>query len=125
MKRISQPQGIIKTLPIDFFDNYKNGGLSGFEKSFMGMNIYNYHWIFSLPGKPKYDVLYFYLLFNGAIRYRANIIGYEQIDEAVNCADGSSRTAKIWVQVSSPIIKANPPITMKGFQGFRYTEMLF
>lgn len=128
MERIFQPQGIIKTLPGSFFENYLRGGLQGFEKDFMRLNNESwkyYYWIFNLSGKPKYEILYFYLLFDGAVRYRANIINYGLPNRTIKCADGTTQHGRIWVYVSAPIIKAANPIPMKGFQGFRYTELLF
>lgn len=100
------PIGIIKTMP------------SKMNRSD------SYYWTFNLSGKPKYEVLYFYLLFRGAIRYRANIIGYDG-SAAVKCYDGSIHKGKVWVNVGPPVIKLKTPIERKGFQGFRYTEEFY
>lgn len=119
-----QPVGIIKTMPASWVKELPNG-LNNWETTFLKMNeIESYHWTFNLSGKPKYEVLYFYLLMNGAIRYRANIIGYTG-PETVKCYSGEHRYGKVWVNVAAPVIKLNPPITMKGFQGFRYTSEIY
>lgn len=123
---VTPPVGIIKTLPKEFFKNYKYGGLCGFEYDFLAINNREEdYWIFNLQGKPKYKVLYFYLLYDGAIRYRANILGYTAPNTTFNCADGTVKHGKIWVQVGPPVIKLNPPVPMKGFQGFRYTSNIY
>jgi len=120
-KLISQPIGIIKTMPEEWIKKLPNG-ISAWEKTFMKMNdIEDYYWQFNLSGKPKYEVLYFYLLFNKAVRYRCNIISYGK-EETIKCYDGTFHYGKVWVQVSAPVIKLKQPISMQGFQGFRYTS---
>lgn len=119
-----QPVGIIKTMPATWLDDVP-GGVYAWEKNFMFMNRSESHyWCFNLSGKPKYKVLYFYILFQGAIRFRANIIGFSPGGQ-VNCYDGSVHNGKVWVNVGSPVIKLKDPIPMKGFQGFRYTEEIY
>jgi hypothetical protein len=114
-----QPVGIIKTMPHEWINRLPKG-LKEWERTFLKMNeIEDYHWVFNLPGKPKYDILYFYLLFDGAIRFRANIIGYEDLGN-IKCYTGEYKSGKIWVQVAAPVTKLREPIPMKGFQGFRY-----
>lgn len=122
---MNRPEGIIKTMPCEWLKKLPNG-IEPWERTFMAMNDRDgYYWIFNLSGQPKYDVLYFYLLFDGAVRYRANIIGFEGKDKTIKCYTGELKYGKIWVQVTAPIIKAIEPVPMKGFQGFRYTEKLF
>lgn len=105
------PQSWLKKLP---------KGIAEWEQTFLKMNeIEDYYWVFNLSGKPKYDILYFYLLFDGAIRFRANIIGYDNLG-SIKCYTGEVKSGKIWVQVAAPVIKLKDPIEMKGFQGFRY-----
>ncbi len=123
---IEQPVGIIKTLPIEFFLNYEDGGRKGFEKDFEMINkrADQYHMVFNLNGKPKYEVLYFYLNYDGAIRYRGNILGYAYPNASIVCLDGKTVFGKIWVEVGPPIIKLKP-VPMKGFQSFRYTNEIY
>jgi len=121
---IDQPTGIIKTMPESWIMRLPTG-LKNWEKTFLKMNeVEGNYWIFNLPGKPKYDVLYFYLLFDKAIRYRANIIGYEK-EKTIKCYTREFKHGRIWVQVSAPVIKLSSPVPMKGFQGFRYTEEVY
>ena len=81
-------------------------------------------WRFNLSGRPRFDVLYFYLLMNGIIRFRANIIGYDGAEE-VKCYDGSNHFGRCWVNIGPPVVLPPQLISMKGFQGFRYTENLW
>ena len=119
MENNLQPIGLIKTMPQSWL-NALPEGLAEWEKDFLSMNnSENKYWLFNLSGKPKYDVLYFYLLFGGFIRYKANIIGYSD-SMSIECYDGSVHNGKVWVQVAAPVIKLDRPITMKGFQVFRY-----
>lgn len=118
----SQPVGIIKTMPMSFFALY---GMERFTREFYTNPNKNDHsyFMFTLSGKPKYEVLYFYLLYEGYIRYRANIIQVRG-EETINFGHGRSIHGKAWIDVGAPVIKLDP-IPMKGFQGFRYTEQLF
>lgn len=119
-----KPEGIIKAMPVEWVKKLPYG-LEAWEKTYMAMNEReNYWWVFNLPGKPKFEILYFYLLIMGSVRYRANIMGYEK-EQTIKCYTGEMKHGKIWVQVTAPIIKAREPVPMKGFQGFRYTEFLF
>jgi hypothetical protein len=116
---VERPIGIIKTLPSSTYWSNE------FEKDLMKLNNDpDAYWIFSINGKPKYEVLYFFILINGSIRFRGNIAGYKEIKKPITCFDGSIRTSKLWVIITAPIVKLKP-IKMKGFQGFRYTEKLF
>ena len=113
-----RPEGIIKTLPASAYWTVD------FEKEFVELNNNpEKYWIFSIGGKPKYEVLYFYILINGAVRFRGNIAGYKNVKYPVKCFDGHVIRSRLWVIVTAPIIKLKP-VQMKGFQGFRYTQKL-
>jgi len=120
---IERPEGIIKTMPMKFFEDF--GGLERFDRAFMDYcnSSDRAFWYFNLSSKPKYEVLYFYILFDGAVRYRANILDY--LPEQEMPVAGGVMWAKCWVRVCAPVIKATEPFPKKGFQGFRYTEKLF
>lgn len=113
--------GIIKTMPMQFFKDF--GGVDKFHKEFhdlLNNPRYDGYWYFSLSGQPKYDIAYIYILFDGAIRYRANIMDYMPAGEMM-CASGML-FGKAWARVTAPVVKIDP-IPMKGFQGFRYTTL--
>jgi hypothetical protein len=79
---------------------------------------------FSLTGKPRFDVLHFYLVVGGQVKARFNIAGYSD-ELTLDCWDGKTRTAKCWAICTGPVSRPPEPIKMKGFQGFRYTEELW
>lgn len=122
MKSFSyQPTGIIKTMPLMWLGRLPKG-YDEWEKTFLKMNeVEGYYWTFNLSGKPQFEVLYFYLLIQGAVRYRCNIISYEGPKE-IECYTGEKKFGRCWVNVGAPVIKLAEPVTMQGFQGFRYTE---
>lgn len=126
MNLAEPPTGIIKTMPMKFFQEYP-GSQDTFERDLESLNNTDYrYFIFNIAGRPKYEVLYFYLLYNGKIRYRANILEYKKYtDGKVLLGDGRTLYGKLFIHVSAPIIKCTEDILMKGFQGFRYTNTLF
>lgn len=83
-------------------------------------------WIYSFRAatKPKQDVLYVYLCIGNRIRYRAL---YVRSTGAClkHFSDGRTLEGKAWVEVCGPVVRAPKAIHMTGFQGFRYTPMLF
>lgn len=113
-----RPDGIIKSMPIEFIE--KMGGEKKFDDKFRRyLNRGTGWWYFSLSGKPRCEILYFYLLFGGYVRYRANILDYLPAGEMMTI-DGLMHS-RCWVRVSAPVIKFKKPYPRKGFQGFRYT----
>jgi hypothetical protein len=122
---MEQPVGIIKTMPESWVKALPDG-VDGWERDFMRKcnTRENYYWRFSLCAKPRYDVLYFYILFQGAIRYRANIISYDGPGD-VKCYTGEMFSAQEWVCVGAPVIKLKEPVPMKGFRGFRYAMEMY
>ena len=121
-----QPAGIIKCLPKRWYDEV--GGEKYLEKCFR-QNIAKHDWIFyqSMGGKPRYDVLYCYLLINGLLRFRLNIV------EILPGGTMTFRdrpipqnwTARNWMILGSPVVEPAREMPMRGFQGFRYTQELF
>ena len=111
----SQPVGIIRTIPIEN---------EVMHRTIKRLMVIDEGWIyFSLTGKPKIEVLYLYVITAGRVKYRFNIAGYEPGDSRM-CWDGVSRCPRIWAICTAPM-EAPAPISMKGFQGFRYTTLLW
>lgn len=79
---------------------------------------------FSLPGKPRFEVLHLYLVVRGQVRARMNIADY-QTGLILECWDGKTRKAKVTAICTGPVSRPPEPIKMKGFRGFRYTEGLW
>lgn len=124
-----QPDGIILTLPVMFFeDRGMSTGL--FKRVFeRQMRDEDNVWNFRLTNLPINDVLYVYLVFAKHIQYRANLVQYERgVDKSLgDSIDGTMRHFKNsnWVVFTGPIVKPPHEWPMKGFQGFRYTAKLF
>ncbi len=124
------PDAIILTLPVAFFENRKMdpkifGGL--FEK-FLSRHddgVWNYR----KTTLPTHDVLYVYLIWDGKIQYRTNLVGYERNKSKtfIDSTDGKPRNFvnANWIILSGPAVKAPHDMPMKGFQGFRYSHKLF
>lgn len=116
--------GIITCVPHKFlFDEY--GARAFLDHFYYRLNrLDSNYFLFSLSAVPKINVIHFYLLIDGRIRFRANI---SQItgEEIITFADGRTIHGKAWAEVTGPVIRAPRRIEMKGFRGFRYTEELF
>lgn len=124
------PEGIVLTLPQIFFKETQVG-TGFFAKSFERyMQDEEAIWNFKLTNLPKIDVAFVYIIFDGKIRYRTNLVMYER---------GVSKTfqdppyfgmirefyKKNWVLITGPIQKPPYEMPLKGFQGFRYCTKLF
>ena len=82
------------------------------------------YWMHKISAIPTIDVLYAYITVLGKIRYRANIGGFEK-GGTRTFQDGRDCTAKHWMILTHPFIKAPEGIPFKGCQGFRYCEKYF
>ncbi|HET6991016.1 MAG TPA: hypothetical protein VFJ43_06815 [Bacteroidia bacterium] len=87
----------------------------------------NGFWGQTIANIPTIDVLWCYIVFNGMVQYRMNIVNFERNASKEFNDGGIIRVFnnKNWINLTGPVIKAPREIPWKGFQGFRYTEMLF
>ena len=79
---------------------------------------------------PKFEVMFVYIVIHNTIRWRFNFVGYEQFPR-----NGPGITLwkngighRYWgnfVVLCGPSIKMPEELTRRGFQGFRYSEILF
>ncbi len=123
------PDGIVLTLPKMFF-NDRNTGIEEFKVLFERyMKQEDGLWNFKLTNLPKHEVCFVYIVFDGKIQYRCNLVAYERnvsksfkdapdnkVREFPNCN---------WVLLSGPAVKPPHEFIQKGFQGFRYCTQLF
>lgn len=121
-----QHVAIIATLPPAFFQEYT---LERFEAEMEQMNHDDdMCWYMVLANLPKIETPYFYFLYHGKIQYRCDIMGTMR-NETMRFTrpEGGIKTfaGKNWVVLQGPAIKAPYDIPMQGFQGFRYTELIF
>lgn len=123
-----QRDAILLTIGKKVFDLYPKGEMQ-VRKLLEGMNITDrYHWCqLCGSGIPRVVVPYCYLVFSGKVQYRCDIKGYgKNVTQEFNDT-GITRVMHNCnlVYIHGPVIAAPHDIPMKGFQGIRYTELLF
>jgi hypothetical protein len=119
-----RPTGIIRTLPSLYNDN-KNVGYRRYVRSIRELEKEIIPAIYiAMAQLPKIEVLYMYLLIEGQIRVRLNIVEYIPGSSEI-CWDSTIRQPKFWAVCSGPVCRPPEKIVRKGFQGFRYTEDLW
>lgn len=126
---IDPPEAILLTLPVAFF-NDRGMSYAEFEKYFDEvMADPDSLWNFKLTNLPTMDVAWAYLVFDGFVQYRLNLVQYERNVSKVfeDAPDGNPRVFDVcnWVILCGPPVKAPFDIPMRGFQGFRYSKQLF
>src|SRR5690348_8459310 len=115
-----QPEGVMLTLPKKFFE--ERGMSTGeFEKLFLRfMADEDSVWNFRLTNLPKQDVAWIYLVFDGFIQYRANLVMYERNKSKSfkDSPDGKVREFPNanWVIFTGPIVIAPDDFPQRGFQ---------
>lgn len=124
MSSLSRPTGIIRTLP-SLYSDEKNVGYRRYVRSIRELEQEKIPAIYiAMAQLPKIDVLHMYLLIEGKIRVRLNIVEYIP-GTAEICWDSTIRQPKYWAVCSGPVARPPHEILRKGFQGFRYTEELW
>jgi hypothetical protein len=130
-----RPTGIIRTLPWFGAEDAKHLAFGEKGKAYWRMRRAfrridksgEGSVLISLSQKPTIEVLHCYVLIAGLVRVRANIADFLNGQELgdVRCWDDSTRQAKWWAVLTSPISWPPEEVRMRGFQGFRYTENLW
>lgn len=123
------PEGIVLTLPEQFFNNRKMT-TEQFKKLFERfMRQEDAVWNYRLTNLPKNDICYVYLILDKHIQYRCQFVMYERNKEKtfVDAPDGKPRVfpPSNWVLFTGPVVKPPHEWPQKGFQGFRYCTKLF
>ena len=119
-----RPTGIIRTLP-SLYEDTKNVGFRRYRRTIdeLERGIIPLIYI-AMAQLPKIDVLHMYLLIEGEIRVRLNIVEYAPGSSEI-CWDSTIRQPKHWAVCLAPVSRPTEPIYRKGFQGFRYTGDLW
>jgi hypothetical protein len=123
------PDGIALTLPVQFFQE-RGTSTEQFKKMFERyMAKDDALWNFRLTNLPKQDVIYVYLIFDGQIQFRLNLVQYER-NVSKSFKDAPDKKVRSfpnanWVILCGPAVKPPHEWPQKGFQGFRYTTKLF
>lgn len=98
------------------------------------MNDSEMIWHQTISGFPQYEILYCYLVFNGKVQYRCNIISYDEGTKEFTDPRPKGETIDVvrytlkdkkWILLGAPVEKAPIEIPMTGFQGFRYSKLLW
>jgi hypothetical protein len=121
---VTRPTGIIRTLP-SLYQDSGNVGFQRYQRAIeeLEQEIISTIYI-AMAQLPKVEILHMYLLVEGQIRVRLNIVEYLP-GSAEICWDSTIRQPKFWALCSGPVSKPPEPVFRKGFQGFRYTEDLW
>jgi hypothetical protein len=121
---IEQPDAIIVTLPARFFEEQNH---AAYLKELQDLEA-GHVWYRVCKNLPKHDVLYVYTIIDNKIHHRANFVGVERNKNyRFSRPDGQYRdfTNVNAILTTGPVEMAPQEIRMKGFQGFRYTKILF
>lgn len=125
-----RPEGIVLTLPVQFFEERK-AGIEPFKKAFERyMQREDALWNFCLTNLPTVDdIAWVYLIFDRHLQYQCNFVQYERnvSKSFTDAPDGRVRhfPGANWVIFTGPVVKPPEPYPLKGFQGFRYCTKLF
>ena len=124
MSEQTRPTGIIRTLPSHYNDQ-KAQGYKRYLRSIHELETGKIECVYiALAQMPKIDVLHMYLLIEGFIRVRLNIVEYVDGTSEI-CWDATIRQPKFWAVCSGPVDRPPHRLERRGFQGFRYTEELW
>jgi hypothetical protein len=122
------PAGIMTTWSRDLVK--EKGGLLIFLRRFESvMQREDAIWLQKSRNKPRYDILYVYIIVCNRVYYRLRYAGHETGETGIcdMTASWSSYRTVRWprLMLSGPYVKAPYKITQRGFQGFRYCSELF
>ncbi len=126
MKNNIKPDAIIVAMPARFFQEYT---MEKFLQDMHNMNtVDNFVWYRIMKNLPKIQTLYCYWIIDGKIKYRMEIAKLVR-NQTMRFArpKGGIRTFENanYIELVGPVIEAPYDIPMRGFQGFRYTELIF
>lgn len=126
MKNDIQPDAIIVAMPARFFQEYT---MEKFLQDMHNMNtIDGFEWYRVMKNLPKIQTPYCYWIIDGKIKYRMDIKEFVR-NQTMRFArpKGGVRTFENanYLVLQGPVIEAPYDIPMRGFQGFRYSELIF
>lgn len=117
---ITQPPiGLITTFSQQMIEY--NGGKFSFMRSFLAcMDDSDNTWLHRSKNKPRFDILYAYIIIAGKLRYRVNYVGYDTGPAIIYRINHQWQINWPRMILAGPLVKAPYEIKMQGFQGFRY-----
>lgn len=126
MKSVTPPDAIIIAMPAKFFQEYT---MEKFLQDMERMNTEdNFVWYRVMKNLPKIQTLYCYWIINGKIKYRMEIAKLVRNKTMrFSRPKGGIRTFENanYIELVGPVIEAPYDIPMRGFQGFRYSDLIF
>lgn len=122
-----QPEAIAITLPVAWFDDFKDGEASFWRQMKVVNDGDNDMWNQTISAIPKCEVPYVYLVFKGKVQVRLTVVDYLRNTSMSFQRHGfvADFKDKNWIRLTGPVIKAPTDFLMRGFQGFRYTTLIF
>lgn len=121
-----KPDAIIVTLPKQFFVEQDH---ATYLKELQAIHEHEDKvWYRVMKNLPKHDVLYVYTIINNKIHHRTQFAGLiRNTTLSFSRPNGGIRTFENAnaVMMTGPVVMAPEEITMKGFQGFRYSPVIF
>jgi hypothetical protein len=126
MKLNFKPDAIIVSMPARFFQEYT---MEKFLQDLHNMNtVDGFVWYRVMKNLPKVQTPYCYWIIDGRIKYRMEIAKLVR-NKTMRFArpKGGIRTFENanYIELVGPVIEAPYHIPMRGFQGFRYSELIF
>lgn len=122
MDKDERPEGIIITISKQML---KEKGYRNWLRNFIdAMDKEDWTYWMRQGAQPKHTVIHVYLCIGGKIRFRANFVMTQGAGRKT-FSDGSSLFGKAWIILAGPVQRPPFTISMKGFQGFRYTKSLW
>lgn len=119
------PEGIAITWSKDMIEE-GYGSLRSFIDHFMQtMEDEEGIWCQKCKNRPKFEIIYVYIIFKNRLRYRCNFVSYEVDETTLYDANGPKQVKWNRIQMTGPVVRCPFKRVLKGFQGFRYTTKLF
>jgi hypothetical protein len=117
------PEGIVITFGKDMLSDH--GGLRTFLKSFKKCLDADDYWIHFCKNKPKFDIIYVYIIISNRLAYRCHFGGWDVYSGIGYKANGDKTNMKNGIALAGPLVKCPFKRELKGFRNFRYSTKLF
>ena len=119
------PTGILLTLPAAWFREFEDGE-QAFWDSMRHIKEEETLWYHTISSVPKQEVLYAYIVFGGKVQARLTVVDFLKNHTMSFQRNGGIAhfPDKNWALLTDPV-KAPSDFFMRGFQGFRYSALIF
>ena len=121
------PDAVAITLPERWFLEFADGEAAFWRAMAEVDKGEDYMWHQTIAAVPKCEVQYVYLVFKGKVQVRMTVVDYLRDTSMAFQRNGfvAEFPNKNWVRLTGPVVKAPADFFMRGFQGFRYTSLIF